>query len=104
MKMNSRQNKSKRAKPVMIPILFEFADATAVHVSIAGTFSDWKPMEKSMNALGNGHCDLNAALALGRHEYCLVVDGRWIPDPLARDYIPNPFGGRNSVINVKSRP
>jgi hypothetical protein len=29
-----------------------------------------------------------------------VVDGRWIPDPLAREAVPNPFGGRNSLLKV----
>jgi hypothetical protein len=45
-----------------------------------------------------------AFLAPGTYEYCLVVDGQWIPDPLARESVPNPFGGRNSVLNVSSTP
>jgi hypothetical protein len=32
----------------------------------------------------------------------MVVDGHWMPDPSARDSRPNPFGGRNSVLNVSS--
>jgi hypothetical protein len=38
------------------------------------------------------------------YEYCLVVDGRWIPDPLARETVPNPFGGKNSVLKVARPP
>ena len=41
-------------------------------------------------------------LTPGTYEYCLVVDGHWMPDPLARESVPNPFGGRNSVLNVAS--
>ena len=36
----------------------------------------------------------------GTYEYCLVVDGQWIPDPLVSETVPNPFGGRNSVLHV----
>jgi len=33
-----------------------------------------------------------------------VVDGKWIPDPLAPESVPNPFGGRNSILHVASSP
>ena len=34
----------------------------------------------------------------------LVVDGHWMPDPLATETVPNPFGGRNSILRVASSP
>ena len=40
----------------------------------------------------------------GTYEICLVVDGQWLPDPLARETVPNPFGGRNSVLNGAGTP
>jgi hypothetical protein len=43
-------------------------------------------------------------LAPGTYEYCLVVDGKWMLDPLARESVPNPFGGRNSILKVASSP
>jgi hypothetical protein len=33
-----------------------------------------------------------------------VVDGKYIPDPLAKESVPNPFGGRNSILTVFSSP
>ena len=36
--------------------------------------------------------------------YCLVVDGQWMPDPLAKHTVPNPFGGRNSILEVEDSP
>ncbi len=39
-------------------------------------------------------------LAPGRHEYRFVVDGEWVDDPAATDYVPNPFGGMNAVLTV----
>ena len=44
------------------------------------------------------------ALVPGIYEYCLVVDGQWMPDPSATETVPNPFGGRNSVLTVASSP
>jgi hypothetical protein len=38
------------------------------------------------------------------YEYCLVVDGQWIPDPKAKETVGNPFGGRNSVLTVSPKP
>ena len=40
----------------------------------------------------------------GTYEYRLVVDGQWMPDPLAKETVPNPFGGRNSILRVASTP
>lgn len=42
------------------------------------------------------------ALPPGTYEYRLLVDGEWMPDPLAKDDVPNPFGWRNSVLQVPS--
>ena len=33
-----------------------------------------------------------------------VADGKWMPDPLARETVANPFGGRNSILTVASSP
>ena len=57
-----------------------------------------------MQGLGFGNWWKETALAPGTYEYCLVVDGQWMPDPLARETVPNPFGGRNSVLKVASSP
>ena len=40
-------------------------------------------------------------LAPGVYEYCLVVDGEWMADPSTEESVPNPFGGRNSVLRVR---
>ena len=40
----------------------------------------------------------------GTYEYRLVVDGQWTTDPMAKETVPNPFGGRNSVLKVASSP
>ena len=52
--------------------------------------------------MGEGSRLKKTELAPGIYEYCLVVDGQWMPDPLATETVPNPFGGRNSVLKVGS--
>ena len=47
---------------------------------------------------------METALTPGTYEYCLVVDGQWMPDPSASETVPNPFGGRNSVLKVACSP
>ena len=53
-----------------------------------------------MHPIGSGHWLKETALAPGTYEYCLVVDGQWMTDPLAKETVPNPFGGKNSVLKV----
>ena len=67
---------------------------------IAGTFNDWHPTTKSMRDSGNGHWLKEAFLRPGSYEYCLVVDDEWMADPLAKDQVPNSFGGTNSILTV----
>ena len=84
----------------MVPVRFEFTHPTATTVCVAGTFNQWRPEAKALHPAGVGHWFKETSLAPGIYEYCLVVDGHWMPDPLAKDYVPNPYGGRNSILNV----
>ncbi len=81
-------------------VRFEFFDPFATTVSIAGSFNDWQPAAKAMYPLGSGYWLKDTALPPGTYEYCLVVDGQWRPDPKAQDSVPNPYGGRNSLLKV----
>jgi 1,4-alpha-glucan branching enzyme len=78
----------------------EFRHPTAAAVAIAGTFNEWRPEATQMLAVGDGHWVKEVILPPGTYEYCLVVDGQWLPDPSATEKVPNPFGGQNSVLNV----
>ena len=57
-----------------------------------------------MHPLGDGRWLKETVLPPGTYEYCLVVDGECIRDPRARETVPNPFGGRNSLLKVTSSP
>ena len=86
------------------PVRFEFTHPTATTVCIAGTFNNWQPEAKPMHPFGNGCWMKETNLAPGTYEYCLVVDGKYMPDPLIRETVANPFGGRNSVLKVCASP
>lgn len=101
MKHNHNQD---NAGPELVPVRFEFTHPTAATVCVAGTFNQWRPEAKSLHPAGEGRWWKETALPPGTYEYCLVVDGQWIPDPLARETVPNPFGGRNSILKVATSP
>jgi len=95
-KTNHKPAAESRAKPVHI----EFAHPTATAIGIAGSFNDWRPEATPMIPLGEGQWAKELALPPGTYEYCVVVDGAWMADPLAKETVPNPFGGLNSVLRV----
>lgn len=81
-------------------ILVEFVDSTATKVEIAGTFNDWRPAATQMIAVGDGKWFKELNLPPGTYEYLFVADGKWVPDLSAERFVPNPFGGMNSVMTV----
>ena len=87
--------------PNLIPVHFRFNHPTAATVYVAGAFNQWRPEVNALQPAGNGHWLKEMALPVGTYEYCLVVDGQWMPDPVARDFVPNPYGGMNSVLHVR---
>jgi 1,4-alpha-glucan branching enzyme len=97
-------NNGHGAGPQLVPVRFEYTHPTATTVCVAGSFNHWQPEAKTLHSSGTGRWWKETALAPGTYEYCLVVDGQWMPDPLAKETVPNPFGGRNSVLTVAAPP
>ena len=104
MKHNHNDDNVRDAGPELVPVRFEFTHPTATTVCVAGTFNNWQPEAKTLHSSGVGNWWKETSLAPGTYEYCLVVDGKWMADPLARESVANPFGGRNSVLTVASSP
>lgn len=102
MKHNKNHHNAPNVAPQLEPVHFEFTHPTALSVSVAGCFNHWKPEAEPMHPASGGRWVKETMLPPGTYQYCLVVDGEWMPDPLAKDYVPNPFGGRNSVFKVPS--
>ena len=104
MKNISSPNPVTSSAPPPVFVCFEFTHPTATTVCIAGTFNHWQPESITLHSSGAGNWWKKMTLAPGTYEYCLVVDGKWIPDPCARESVPNPFGGRNSILTVANSP
>ena len=99
--------KTRNAKgggPALEPIRFEFTHPAASTVCVAGTFNGWHPEATPMVPSGDGHWLKELVLTCGTNEYCLVVDGKWLADSLARKMIPDLLGGRNSALKLSSAP
>lgn len=71
-------------------------------VQIAGDFNNWQPEKHIMEKVGDsGVWQTQMKLNPGRYRYRLVVDGQWQQDPYNELNELNPFGGFNSVIEIK---
>ena len=74
----------------------------AQQVQIAGDFNNWQPEQSPMEKISDsGVWRTKMNLATGRYRYRLVVDGQWQQDPYNETTESNPFGGLNSVLEVK---
>lgn len=72
-------------------------------VRLAGDFNGWVPDSGVLLELHeDGGWTKFLPLRPGRYEYKLVVDGRWLPDPLNPNKAPNTVGSMNSVLEIKS--
>jgi hypothetical protein len=73
-------------------------------VSVAGSFNGWSPTAHIFKANPElGVHELCLRLPEGRHEYRLVIDGRWTHDVHNDTREVNPYGGYNSIIRVGQR-
>lgn len=102
--MKHNHNHDNAPNRQLMPVRFEFTHPTAKTVCLAGTFNDWQPDAKTLHSSGAGNWWKETQLPPGTYEYCLVVDGQWMPDPHAQEFVPNPFGGQNSILKVAASP
>ena len=68
-------------------------------VFLAGTFNGWSTDATQMR-LDAGRYEITLPLPLGEHRYKFVADGEWITDEKAKRFLPDGYGGRNSVVDV----
>ena len=73
-------------------------DAT---VCIAGEHNNWTPAATPLRFNpSSGVHEVCLPLAPGRYRYRLVINGRWLADPYNSKTEPNPFGDRDSILEV----
>jgi 1,4-alpha-glucan branching enzyme len=100
MKTKLARNISYTARASKQVVHFEYEDAAARKVCIAGSFNDWHPTVSEMLNMGSGKWVKDLELASGTYEYRFVVDGKWITDPRCAHTVPNAFGETNSLLIV----
>lgn len=74
----------------------------AKEIEIVGDFTNWKSQGLKMKEVLNTNwkcIDINFA-STARVEYKLIVDGKWITDPLNPNKVDNGVGGENSFFTM----
>jgi Glycogen recognition site of AMP-activated protein kinase len=84
---------------VKVFVQFRLDAAQASEVSLAGSFTGWKPAYR-LQQVGPGTWSIVVPLEPGVHDYAFVIDGgKWINDPTA-PAVDDGFGGVNSRLSV----
>src|SRR6266704_1602082 len=78
-------------------VQFKLEAGDAQSVAIAGSFNDWNPKRTPLVKEGS-YWVTTITLPRGRYEYRFVVDGKWVNDPSAKEFVKNPYGESNSVF------
>ena len=91
--------------PGRVLVTFEVSSSIwADTIYLVGDFNDWDqhshPLKKARD--GDAAWCITVELAVGRdYQFRYLVDGRdWHNDWQANAYVPNPFGGDNSVVRT----
>ncbi|MGD8229419.1 MAG: glycogen-binding domain-containing protein, partial [Desulfobacteraceae bacterium] len=80
---------------------FLFHGPRASRVQIVGNFNNWAQSEDYyMQRREDGTWSKEIILAPGVYQYKFLVDDEWIEDQNNPNVVEDPFGGRNSVIEV----
>ncbi|MBZ4650613.1 isoamylase early set domain-containing protein [Thermosipho sp. (in: thermotogales)] len=82
-------------------VVIRYYNPDAAYVMIAGDFNNWDAEDLEMYDIGDGWWEAALELDSGVYQYKFVVNGEtWVEDPNAFAYLPDGFGGKNSVLKV----
>ena len=82
---------------------FEWNGNAAVEkVQLAGSFTQWKPVEMEKNSAADEKWALKLDLSPGEYEFKFVVDGNWVHDELLPTKT-DEEGTKNNVIKVEGK-
>lgn len=83
-------------------VSFRLVAAPKSEVYVAGTFNNWNATQhKLKEPRGSGKYSISLMLPKGLYEYKFIVNGNWQVDPECQNWVRNPMGTLNSVINVE---
>ncbi|NLG50844.1 MAG: hypothetical protein GX552_12120 [Chloroflexi bacterium] len=88
----------------MVRVTFRLSTSVSAKVvHLAGDFNNWNPWSHRLTRSSDGEWwEITLLLKRGRaYEYRYLLDhARWCNDWHADQYVPNIFGGDNSVLQV----
>lgn len=95
------ENKMVESKSGTILVKFSYQPLTGGkhEVYIAGDFNNWSPTASLMTEI-DGLYEKTLYLKKGKYGYKFIVDGQWVTDENADDFVSDGFGGQNSIIIV----
>jgi 1,4-alpha-glucan branching enzyme len=78
-------------------------DVNVESACLCGDFNDWDQNSHRMKRHKDGSFTLTISLRPGRtYRYKFLLDGeRWENDWSAESYVPNDFGGQDSLITIE---
>ena len=87
-----------------VEVTFELPATGARTAHLCGEFNDWATEATPMTRLDDGGFRVTLALPTGRRwRFRYLLDGhRWENDWAADDYVPNDYGGQDSVLDLGS--
>jgi 1,4-alpha-glucan branching enzyme len=89
-----------QVSPKTKKVNFTISDLDAKKVFLVGDFNRWDERKHPMKKLKNKSWKLEVKLPAGEYKFKYLVDGNWINDPVAHKYVPNIYGGEDSVVVV----
>ncbi len=89
----------KRSQKIIHEFKYIALGAAPKKVQLAGDFNGWTPNNTALTFDGNVFsCKLT--LSPGKYAYQLVVDDKWMLDPINPNKVDNNMGGVNSLISI----
>jgi len=87
--------------PKLIDVVLSLSAPQAKEVYVAGDFNGWKLDENSRMQALNGTWSKKINLKSGHYRYRFVIDGKWLDDPNNPNKEMNPYGGMDSLLEVR---
>jgi tetratricopeptide (TPR) repeat protein len=81
---------------------FAIPDGRVHNVSVTGDFNGWSAKATPLACVNEGVYRVSIEMSEGIHQYKLLVDGNWMPDPKGDETLEKPdgFGGMNSAVRI----
>lgn len=86
-------------------VTFEYKDASVESVALVSESNDWKPVEMKKRKKDGVFYTKVRLPKQGQFQYRYLVNGQtWVNDDAADAYVPNEFGGQNSLVDTTPSP